>query len=57
MGVSLEEGDYDKRTPLHLASSSGHLEIVKFLIKCGVSKSPRDRWGSTPLNDAKKKDV
>ena len=57
MGVSLEEGDYDKRTPLHLASSSGHLDIVKFLIKCGVPKSPKDRWGSTPLNDAEKKEV
>ena len=57
MGISLDQGDYDKRTPLHLAASSGHLDIVKFLIKTGVSKSPKDRWGSTPLNDAKNKEV
>lgn len=52
-GVQLDEGDYDHRTPLHLASSGGHLEIIKFLISHGAQKNPRDRWGATPLNDAK----
>jgi glutaminase len=46
-------GDYDKRTPIHLASAAGNLEIVKYLVKSGVNISPRDRWGATPLNDAK----
>lgn len=46
-------GDYDKRTPLHLASSAGHIDIVKYLIDEGANVSPRDRWGATPLNDAK----
>lgn len=36
LGVSLEAGDYDKRTPLHLSSAGGHLDCVKFLIKNGV---------------------
>jgi ankyrin repeat protein len=28
MGVSLEDGDYDKRTPLHLAAANNHIKIV-----------------------------
>ena len=47
------EGDYDQRTPLHLASAFGHLEIVKCLISMGCKVSPVDRWGATPLNEAK----
>jgi ankyrin repeat protein len=53
----LGEGDYDKRTPLHLAASGGQLQIIKFLLKQGVQKNPKDRWGATPLNDAKNKEV
>ena len=49
----MDEGDYDQRTPLHLASAFGHLDIVKYLISTGVKVSPVDRWGATPLNDAK----
>ena len=51
-GLDLNHGDYDKRTPLHLASAAGHLEIVKYLVEQGAETSPRDRWGATPLNDA-----
>ena len=49
----MDEGDYDQRTPLHLASTFGHPQVVKYLISTGVKVSPVDRWGSTPLNDAK----
>lgn len=31
-GVDLTRGDYDARTPLHLASAGGHLNIVQYLI-------------------------
>jgi len=31
-GVSFIAGDYDGRTPLHLAASNGHSKIVKYLI-------------------------
>jgi ankyrin repeat protein len=31
-GVDLNNGDYDKRTPLHVGTGAGHLEIVKYLI-------------------------
>lgn len=51
-GLDLNHGDYDKRTPLHLAAAAGHIDIVKYLIEQGADPSPRDRWGATPLNDA-----
>jgi glutaminase len=49
----MNQGDYDARTPLHLASAHGHFYIVKFLVEIGVKVNPVDRWGATPLNDAK----
>jgi glutaminase len=52
LGVNMNQGDYDRRTPLHLASAAGHIDIVKYLVSNGVDVSPRDRWGATPLNDA-----
>lgn len=53
--TNLESSDYDGRTPLHLASSEGHTEILKELIKQGVKDvNPTDRWGNTPLDDAKR---
>lgn len=53
-GADLNEGEYDKRTGLHLAASEGHLEAVKFLVAKGVDINPKDRWGGTPLADAKR---
>lgn len=52
-GLDINEGDYDKRTPLHLAVSAGHIDIIKHLIENGANINCRDRWGATPLNDAK----
>ncbi len=51
-GVNPNEGDYDKRTALHLAASEGELEVAKFLVSRGVSIDARDRWGRTPLQEA-----
>ena len=53
--VDFNKGDYDLRTPLHLASSEGHIDIVKYLIEVKVDKHPKDRWGNTPLSDIKNK--
>ena len=40
----LNEGDYDGRTPLHMAAADGNLECVKFLVSMAkVSVSPIDR--------------
>ena len=48
----LQTGDYDIRTPLHLASAEGQLEVVKFLLDHGVKPIP-DRWGGYPISDAR----
>src|SRR3989344_5016439 len=52
--VDMATADYDGRTGLHLAASEGHLEAVKFLVAKGVNINPKDRFGGTPLTDAKR---
>ena len=43
-GIDLNQGDYDNRTPLHLASAEGHIECVDFLLKLAkVFPKPLDR--------------
>ena len=45
--------DYDKRTPLHLSASEGHIDIVKYLVnEKNVNIKVKDRWGNTPLSEA-----
>ena len=34
--VDVNTGDYDKRTPLHLAASEGHFDVVKLLVENGA---------------------
>jgi glutaminase len=53
-GVDLNEGEYDRRTGLHLAASEGYLEAVKFFLSKNVDVNPKDRWGGTPFADAKR---
>ncbi|KAH8051730.1 protein kinase [Aureococcus anophagefferens] len=43
--------DYDRRTPLHIAASEGHVDIVEFLTSRGARVNRSDRWGS-PLTTA-----
>jgi len=45
-------GDYDGRIAIHLASSEGHLECVRFLVEQSNSLNLKDRWGNTALDDA-----
>lgn len=50
--INLDIGDYDKRTPLHLAAANNHLDALRWLVEeAGVHVNPSDRWGATPLND------
>ena len=53
-GVDLSEGEYDKRTGIHLSASEGHIDAVKFFIEKNCDVNPKDRWGGTPLADAKR---
>lgn len=50
--ADFSKGDYDQRTPMHLAAAEGQLEVVRFLLEKDISPKMRDRWGGTPLNDA-----
>lgn len=46
--------DYDRRTPLHIAASEGHLEICQWLVDHGARINRSDRWGGSPLDDCKR---
>ncbi len=50
--VQVNDGDYDRRRPLHLAAAEGRVEVVKFLISNGADVNAEDRWGNTALDDA-----
>lgn len=51
-GCDVNVADYDSRTCLHLAASSGQLAIVEFLLERKANVNARDRLGGTPLRDA-----
>jgi len=52
--ADISRGDYDNRTPLHLASEEGHMEAVKLLVESGANINATDRWGGTPLQGSLK---
>lgn len=53
-GLDVNWSDYDNRTALHVAASMGHLDAVQKLIQCGADPALRDRFGATPLDDARR---
>jgi len=54
--LNINEGDYDKRTALHLAAGEGHVKVVELLCKAGADVNVEDRWRNRPLDDAKSTD-
>lgn len=52
IGTDVNSMDFDRRTPLHLASAEGRLEIVEFLLASKADVQSRDRWQGDPLKDA-----
>uniref|UniRef100_A0A8C6VVX1 asparaginase n=1 Tax=Nothobranchius furzeri TaxID=105023 RepID=A0A8C6VVX1_NOTFU len=60
MGSNLCLGDFDGRTPLHVAACEGHFRAVEYLLGHGASVHAKDRYGDTPLCNAvrfRQKDV
>ena len=53
-GADLDEADYDGRTCIHLAASEGHERVVRYLKGKKIDLQPKDRWGGTPAEDAKR---
>ncbi|MED6256225.1 hypothetical protein ATANTOWER_022145, partial [Ataeniobius toweri] len=51
-GSDLRLGDFDGRTPLHVAACEGHLRLVQYLLNQGASVHAKDRYGDTPLCNA-----
>jgi len=52
-GANVEATDNEGSTPLHLASSEGHLDIVQYLSTShGANAANTDNWGNTPLHKA-----
>ena len=49
-GADVTAQDENGSTPLHLASTSGILEIVWLLLECGACATARDESGKTPLH-------
>ncbi|XP_020775289.2 60 kDa lysophospholipase isoform X3 [Boleophthalmus pectinirostris] len=52
MGSNLSLGDYDGRTPLHVACCEGNLKAVQYLLSHGATVYAKDRYGATPLCNA-----
>ncbi len=53
--VDINEGDYDKRTALHVAAGGGHADVVQFLCNQGANVNVEDQWGGRPIDDALEK--
>jgi len=51
-GVDVNSVDYDTRSALHLACSTGNIEITRVLLESKADVTVRDRWSNTPMDDA-----
>jgi ankyrin repeat protein len=56
-GVDVSLGDYDDRTPLHLAACKGNTAVLEYLLRQEtVNVNAVDRFGGTPHGDALRHD-
>ncbi|PHT53660.1 Potassium channel GORK [Capsicum baccatum] len=52
-GINPNSKNYDLRTPLHLSASEGLFPISVLLLEAGASVFAVDRWGKSPLDEAR----
>ncbi|KAL1365986.1 hypothetical protein HN51_013909 [Arachis hypogaea] len=52
-GINPNAKNYDQRTPLHIAASEGLCAVAELLLGAGASVLCKDRWGNTPLDEAR----
>ncbi len=53
-GAAINGADYDGRTALHIAASEGQAVSVQYILQNGGRRDVKDRWGNTPLDDARR---
>ncbi|XP_029008398.1 glutaminase liver isoform, mitochondrial [Betta splendens] len=54
-GLDVNAVDYDGRSALHVAAAEGHTEVIRFLLEnAGANPALKDRWGSSPLQEARR---
>jgi glutaminase len=51
-GANVARGDYDQRTPLHLAAAEGRVALCRWLVGEGALVTARDNFDRTPFEDA-----
>ncbi|XP_076919720.1 potassium channel KOR1-like [Bidens hawaiensis] len=52
-GINPNSRNYDLRTPLHIAAADGLYSMSKLILEAGGSVFSKDRWGHTPLDEAR----
>ncbi|XP_059644240.1 potassium channel SKOR-like isoform X2 [Cornus florida] len=52
-GINPNSRNYDLRTPLHVAASEGLYSHANLLLQAGASVFSKDRWGNTPIDEAR----
>ncbi|CAI5977231.1 unnamed protein product [Closterium sp. NIES-65] len=53
-GVNPNAADYDLRTPLHIASAEGFVQVARLLVEHGADVAALDRWGNSSLDEARR---
>jgi glutaminase len=53
-GANVDYADYDSRTALHVAACEGFDDIILYLLAHGADRAIKDRYGRTPLEDARR---